>query len=481
MLRAKVFLQKLNLIKIVSQPVFQKLILAASCGLFLFLGIFQHISDSEFWPISLAKKFGQIDSQNTSLYYKFFFHALLKVPYFFELNSVEHLIAVRVLFSLIGLLTLILFFKISLKFYQSKSVAFVMSVMLLTCVSYFSQWSRIRSDELVLFLALLGIFLNEYFLRKSSKLISLALISNIMILTSPKAIYWVLILTIYAWPGWLYLGAPLVGICLIFMASVFVFNSQLLLGSYSEAAHYFLSSWSWDLQNPAVGFYEVRSFFESQIFQLAIAAGGICIFFSKYRNLKHRLIFGFFAALSCLILHPQRYDFFIGALMPFLILPAGFLILRIQDLKNLKLWILLGGLCCVQIIWASSNSKWWRFNGKELEKISQLEELMNQVPAANYFDGIGVLPRQNVIYAYLGPNDGVAVSGAIEILKSNDINFIFRNSRSYMMEPNLSMRLEKNYIEIRRGVFVEEKFKNKFTIDLKGRPLEYYFSFSPAY
>ncbi len=168
---------------------FKKVILPLLLGLFFFSGVFQHISDSEFWPISLARLFGQFDSPHTSLYYKFFFHGLLSVPFIFKLSSVEHLIAIRVIFACIGIANLFLFYGISNKIYKDKNIALILTALLVSCLYFFSQWSRIRADFIVLFICLLGIYLKLTWSNQKLRIANLAIAPLIMILTTPKAIY----------------------------------------------------------------------------------------------------------------------------------------------------------------------------------------------------------------------------------------------------------------------------------------------------
>ena len=272
------------------KPLLKKIFLTIFLLLFFFTGVFQHISDSEFWPISLARLFGQFDSSHVSLYYKFFFHGLLRIPYYFELNSVQHLILARTIFSILGICTLFLYFLIAQKLYQSEKVAFALSTLLLSCIFYFSQWSRIRSDFLVLFFCLLGIYLNLSWTRQKMRIVLLAVLPFLMILTTPKAIYWIVILTIFCWPGILYVATPLFGICLLFISSSLIFGSRIFLSSYGSAFNYFFNSWSSAIENPDLIAYELGAFFKMHLVQLVLGATGISLYYLKNKNLKNKVL-----------------------------------------------------------------------------------------------------------------------------------------------------------------------------------------------
>ena len=465
-----------------AKKIFQKIMLSLLIFMFFLSGIFQHISDSEFWPISLARLFGPFNENYFSLFYKFFFHAILKIPYFFELSSVQHLIFVRVIFSAIGLLSIVLFFIISRRLFQSRNTPIFLTALLLSCLFYFSQWSRIRSDLIVLAICLIGIYLNMRWENKHLRHAVLGVASFLMILTTPKAIYWIVILCIFCWPGLIYISIPLFGISLVFIGTSLVFDSQRIIEAYSSAIFYFLNTLSVLMSNANILFYELGHFLSLHMVQMIISVTGVWIYFSKHKNMKHKIVLAFFAALFFLIFHPQRFSFFAGALLPFLILPAGYFYESYAKTPSAqRIWWSIAVLIAIQSFFLTSPQHWWRFNGLELDKIAEIESLMMRVHGAQYFDGLGVLPRQNQVMAYLGPQDEDAILGAIELLRVTTPQFVLKNSRSYLMEPKLSMRLEKEYTEVRRGVFVENKSKDLFKVDLSEKPLSYYFSYLPAY
>ncbi len=321
----------------------------------------------------MARLFGQFDSPHTSLYYKFFFHGLLSVPFIFKLSSVEHLIAIRVIFACIGIANLFLFYGISNKIYKDKNIALILTALLVSCLYFFSQWSRIRADFIVLFICLLGIYLNLTWSNQKLRIATLAIAPLIMILTTPKAIYWIFILTIFCWPGGLYFAVPLVGISLVFILSALIFNSNIFLKAYSSAANYFISSWIAAMANTDVMIYELRLFFETHFIQVCLACAGIDIFFSKKKFSEKKMAFSFFAAIFFVIFHPQKYPSFIGSLLPFLILPAGLFVLRFRDSRYRKFWYAIPIAMVIQSLWMTSTKQWWRFNEIQLNKVSELE------------------------------------------------------------------------------------------------------------
>ncbi len=456
----------------------KKALLAVALLIFFLTGVFQHISDSEFWPMSLARLIGQSDSSHSSLIYKFVFLGLLKIPYLFDFSSVEHILATRVIFSLLGIANLLFFYKISKKLYQDDNVAFVLTALLFSSLFYFSQWSRIRSDLLVMFFCLLGIYLNLWRPSQKMRIAVLTILPLLMIFSTPKAIYWIVILTIFCWPGILYLSLPLLGICFLFIFSSLIYGSHIFLSAYSSAFFYYMNSWITVQQDPSVFTYEIGAFLKVHFVQITLSTMGIIVYFRTHKNLKNKIILGFFVAFLSLLANPQKLPFFICALLPFLILPAGFLLLR---LPNRLYYYGVIALLILQGLGMSSWNQWWVPNKPELDKLSEIEGLIKKVPQATYFDGLGILPRQNLVYSYLGPDDPVTIQGAQQAVLWKKPSFIFRNSRSYLMEPILAIQLEKDYIEIRKGVFVRKEFKTQFDIDLSGMPLQNYFSFEARY
>lgn len=459
---------------------FKRILFCCLLALLVFSGIFQHISDSEFWPISLSRFLGDQQVNHPVLLYKLLFHVILKIPFFFGLTSVEHLIFVRVMFSVIGVMSLTLYYLIAKRIYRSRWVALTLVILLISCLFYFSQWSRIRSDFISLFFCLLGIEFSFRWPDRKMKFAILLVDPFLMILATPKAIYWILILLVFCWPGLAYLSLPFIGISLVFLITTFVFGSHIFTEAYTSAIFYFLISWSSMLRELQSGFSQLVYFLESHFVQLAVGFSGAFCFYLKNRNIKNKVIFVFILSLIFIILHPQKVPFFIGALLPFLILPGGYFILSI-DHATKKYFIIFLFAFTVQSILTSKASQWWHNNQMELTKISELETLMSALPGSTYFDGIGVLPRQKMIDVYLGPEDPVAIEGAVHSLQSNHPTFIFRNSRSFLAEPFFSIEILKYYTQVRNGVFIRRELAEKVTTDLSGRPLQLYFSFDPSY
>lgn len=161
------------------------------------LGVFSFLSDSEFWPINAAKYFGSLHTDQISIYYKPLFHLLLKFPYFLDLSNSAHLYFVKSVFGVLGGL---IFFSCYLcaKRLWGAQAGWAALTFLITSHLFFTQFYRVRSDILAsLFAVLQLIYLvkisSEHQSRRYLPLFVSAGLSLLLIWSTPKAMYFVIV------------------------------------------------------------------------------------------------------------------------------------------------------------------------------------------------------------------------------------------------------------------------------------------------
>ena len=107
----------------------------------------------------------------------------------------------------------------------------------------------------------------------------------------------------------------------------------------------------------------------------------------------------------------------------------------------------------------------WSSNNLQIKKINELTTLLDQMGQPLIFDGIGILPRANMIYSYLGPDDLAATFFAeSQVLNRKPVVLLQTSRFAYLPEP-LKKKLEGYYTDVGGGLLIVNERANGVTFD----------------
>lgn len=430
------------------------------------------ISHSEFWAISSAKLLGMTSHESLIVYARPFYYFVLSVPYAFKLGNVDHILFARLLFAVLAFLHFFLSWKLSLKLNKSRWSSFLFLIFILSFHVYTYNIFRIRSDLLCQVLTLAA-FLRILKLQTQPKPRFkydpyIILFSFLISLTTPKSLYAVLWLcAFYVFTKrkntnrmnllrdilFLFLG-PAYILILIAVVSGFFFPD--IDNIFAITLSYYLNSFShylsWESLTAVIRSAKIN------ILHYVVIFTGIGLAIKSRSSLSESqksLLFIFSLSFLTLVLHPERWDYFIASIAPYLALPALFTFNFLEKTKLKALFLL-------PLIWFPFHTTYytsWLYENKEqLSAIQSLESLLRDNKPGRYFDGTGILPRENSILWFLGPGDPENNKNTLNSIKQIQPEFIFRTPKLRHSGPEMIIFLHKNYQEEVEGIWVKKDF-----------------------
>lgn len=454
----------------------------------LLIGSFHFIGDSEFWPITVSGELLKESTLDPVVYYKFFFHLLLSWIHLIQgIDSSTHVFIAKVFFSTLGTLSFFLYGFWGYKVTGSRHgfiAAFL--VLILSCL-FFSQFHRIRSDLLALMLSLSHLILCRDLILESTKKWPKAiflkaslcvLLSVLIVLSTPKAIYFLILNFIYlsflvSDPRSRLASRPsfyrvCVAIGLTFATPTFVLSLALLFLEHFNSAvqlafvHFFYSLREVSYFAP-VSWIFLQRYLHLDFVHLVFCALGICYLAYNWcqkglsSEAKGALWCSIFAILFILT-YPAKYPFFLASLFPYVMMPAV-LFLSAPLVAGHSFKYRLGLFMVLSTTWAAYHYRdviWWSTNQDQLVEIRQLDKFMSEFENARYFDGLGLLPRQNTVLGYLGPHDGLGTSFATQKALDETPEFILALSRMFYAGPQLEVYLNENYRPLNDSLWIRK-------------------------
>jgi hypothetical protein len=87
-----------------------------------------------------------------------------------------------------------------------------------------------------------------------------------------------------------------------------------------------------------------------------------------------------------------------------------------------------------------------------LQVVAYLARLLHEHPLTTHYDVIGLLPRNQTIYSFVGPDDPNNRNALAQIHEQTP-GFIFYVAKMKLLEPELSVFLNRNYIYLGHGIW----------------------------
>ncbi len=455
-----------------------------SLVVFLFMGLNHFISHSEFWSIAISKILGHPNAAANN--YKFLFYLPLKLFYVFPLSNVEHIQMVRLFFGGMAFACFFLFL-LNIRAMDKKPLNWmIFGIFLLSFQIYFYNSFRIRADLISNFFIIMAYTLinrdilnNRPFKTFDLKILILC---SLAFLSTPKSIY--MISTIIIYRAYLYYKSPsdLLKLSLNFIFSAFlpisfflVVNEVLFRTGVFNDSPYLLAL--------RYHFNSMESIFSSNLWNEVYISlklnllNWILIFMGLIYFLKHEKNMGkllkgqivlFLLVLFVLIIHPEKWSYFIAQLIPFLSLPFLFT-LRLMDNPFKKLAV----ISCVflSIFSLTPLSTFYRSNSKQMEVIKELEKIVKSEPSENYFDSMGLLPREKSLLVFLGPNDPESRLHALAALYEKPPGFIFMTTKVRKIDSKIHKFLLKKYRAYKPDVWIHKRLEKSYEFNSSSQPL----------
>jgi hypothetical protein len=451
--------------------------------LYLHLSYFCYFADSEIWLLTLSQKVFQ-PSDLVSIYYKYFFHLFTKFTTFLAQTNVDTYKQARLSFALLSLLTLILNAFVFTKIFNNKKLFVPIFIFTLSSSLFFNQGFRIRADILVTFfhcLYLLVFLYSKKFDKKTTLL--LTTITIFMILTTPKAI---LFIVSYFFLGLLFyfhsseiesrkkavslilsVLIPLYLGLLLLMFFIFFQPQNQIFIALQSALDFYIKSFDPELGGSSLfKSYDFMYFFRFLKTSWAQSVLMIFWFFSflinsflgKSKSDLRQTFHIYTAVLFLLIIaYNQKLPFFLGS---FLTPVIAFQLCFFYDwtktskiLKPLFSAILLVAFTTSLFQYISNLS--YNNNHDQLQFISELEKYKLKNPDITIYDVIGLLPKNNSHYFFVGPGE-VSRRELIfaQLIQQSPDLYIYTFKNNYF-EPALSSFLNQNYFQYLPGVWIK--------------------------
>lgn len=438
--------------------------------LLTYQSIHNFISHSELWAIASGRIFGNGTSESTILYVKPLFYFILNLPYKFDLGNSEHIKVSRFLFGLIGFSILFIWYLISLVITRSRRTSIFYSIFLLSFHLIAYNIFRVRADIMACFFGSLVVF-QALKMRQAPTLgnldwIKLLTLFCAIFLCTPKGITIILPLLTFSyfctkrtpsksphliWSA-LLAASPLLTVGLV-IASIFP-TVGYVYDPYSVALIYFgstlelftkLSSWEAFLTSLKINFLQYLLILWS------------LIELTKKRSQSKRafpLVALSGSSLTLMLLFPEKWEYYLASVIPFVASPSIFLIDKIIKTKKGMFTFLAASI--IPLI-MTSFANWHVPNKTQFEYIEDFDELNLSFEDPEYFDSLGLLPRAPSILMYVGPNDHEGNVESFEKVKRRRPTFIVYSEKISHARELFQEYLLHEYESVFPGVFIDKE------------------------
>lgn len=466
---------------------------------FVVLGYYCYWADSEIWGMALARRLFIYPNENISVFFKPLFYFVLRLPYSLNLSNIEIFLFDRFLFSLLGIAIVYLTWDLTRRIFRDQIAAYCAAILLLGSTLFLNQGFRVRSDFLSLFFHLL--FYREVLSYVTAKTrqsprklgIKLFLWNLGTLLATPKAVFYLAAQTAFAlllcfqtdktkrrdyfWAVFLpaafplFIGADFLLISILF--SMKGLENPVFLSYYSAFTYFkdaFAARQSFDLSSER--FHYLMLFVERNVELVAIFLPPLIL--APFAALGRRTIdtvtafrFSVIVLLAGAATYNDFLPFFLAALLPPLVISsAGFILEFVRTWATAlrfsgESFALLRNLCvflitCFTLIKAGLFFTHNLLENNNLEQraaIHLLERYLASYPKATHYDVVGLLPKNNQIYKFLGPGQDWKNQKVFDFLTERKPDFIIYVRKMLLIDSFMSRFLRENYVHLGRGVY----------------------------
>lgn len=440
----------------------------------LIYGFFYHISSSEFWPISLSQAWFYSPRFDWSLLQKPLFSLFLSVFHLLPMQDSAHILLLKFIFSFLGISSLWLFIAALLKTHHdiyktrfSQLHVSIITILILTLSpTMLNNFFRIRSDQFTFFLFALYFYFCSMFATK--KEIFTAFL--IPVVSIKSLIFLPLI--------YLYLNIDnqrtLVNYLKKHIFIVALSAATILLWVIAinfQAFNYFIETFEeFNFFTSYINNVHLKKFLVSEFF-LITSSLVIAIFNlidANTSQMKNYSLGSLFSIFLILII-PQSYPFFISSLLPFVYTPIIIAIYNIYSknytkFTNLKfVSIALAQIAfCYTIRIYSFHEVIYYSNLQQIKFIHYVSYWLKK-NNLTYLDGMGTLPKQDMLNCFISPNDHISNNSCLEKINNSSADVIILTGRLAFLNNLIFASIEKNYTQLQPNVWIQKKYSYLLT------------------
>lgn len=450
---------------------------------FCHLALVCYFADSEIWLLTLSQQTFQ-NTGLSSIQYKWSFHALTYAFSHFAPSEWTVYLYARCGWMTVALAAQVMTAYAFSRFAENRKLFFPLFIVLMTFTAFFNQGFRIRSDILSLFAhaAILVLFFKSLHQRITVFHYAAAFAFNLLLASStPKAAYLFIAQFAFAMSlavhlrldrrfflfVWLSHVLPIVLICAALMISHISGDPFNLMTAAHEAADYYLKSFDTTLSNASYFSvwdfaHIIKTFSKSLAHTLVFVCGFAIYLWQSFRQKKPPLYSSlnvyFGVLLVFVVLHNQKLPFFIGTFGIPLIAYTYVLTYKMIEhfFKSFARYInmlLIGTMMLLCILDLSLNLSENNNLGQQVA-IETLDNYMIKNPKASYYDTIGILPRKNTIFLFVGPGEVSRKKQIIADLDAANPTLIIYTFKFNYLEPDIRYYLESHRVEVTPRVWV---------------------------
>jgi len=426
-------------------------------------GFFLSLEDSEIWGITSSRRFldefGTISSAHIKPLFSLLFGLIVKVaPTDWDALFFSRIVT-------IGLATIGLFclFRLILSAYQQQSqrlVAFAITGLALSMPIFLMHFSKARSDTVAVSLVLMALLaINRSHHKKSLFLIA----ATAVLLVTPKSLDLVFVLAAFTLKSHFDSIAKrltwLISPVAVLFVLAFLFGREPLV----KALTYWIDSYREAPITSYEHWFHVKMAMQSAWMAASLLTVGIFASLYLFSARPRRaalssvefsfILSGVIVAVFVLI-HSQKYPFFLASRLPFLLMLAipGWVWLLDSTLgKTPVSRAVLMAVALVSINFAVSTNRIHREQlfALDLQKKvhTNLLVYLEKANVSSYWDAIGLFPKQNRIFHYPSPGDRTNEEMPAYLESSKPV-IVIRTPKMNLLEPYLFVWLQRKYAPV---------------------------------
>lgn len=439
-------------------------------------GLFLSLEDSEIWGITSSRRFldeiGSVSSAHIKPLFSLFFGTLVKLaPTDWDALYYSRLLTVGL--AGIGIFFLFRLIASTYHSFPHKVAAFTLAGLTMSMPVFLLHFGKARSDTVAVSLALWAITLIN---KSLNKRLIFHLASTSVLLITPKSLDLVVVFACFAWmdrssgnsntTNWesrLKQFAWLVSPAAVLFAVAFVFGREPLV----KALTYWLDSYRENPITTAEHWLHLKMTIQSAWIPSILLAVGILASLYTLSSPARRsqlsptelaFIRSGLIVVAFLLLHSQKYQFFLASRLPFILMlatPGWVQLLRSATQNIVKTRVLLVAIAVVSTNFALSTNRIHREQlfALDLQKSvhSNLLAYLQKSQISSYWDAIGLFPKQNRIFHYPSPGDRSNEDMPAFIESSRPL-LVIRTPKMNLLEPYLFVWLQKKYAPVSEDI-----------------------------
>lgn len=442
-------------------------------------GIAYHISSSEFWPITVSKTWWTPSAFELSQLQKPLFTLLLATLHLLPLGDVTHLYLAKILFSLLGALSLYYYVKntsLIAKVDLSPRIEAILLVILVALSPVIlHNFFRIRSDQLTFLFAMLAV--HSALKKRPLK----SLLTTLLIpLISIKSILLLLPLSFILWPHFRkYFG----NISKIWKLNVVLAMSAALawiIGMNLSSLLYLLDSY-----NSAYPSLYLQNYVHQEFSWILLSVIAIVFSFVKMHADLRPFSAAAIASVLLILIIPQSHPYYIATLAPFLYWPLIIFVSRqlysersAHSKRHYATALVMLSIFQFSVLAYSGQQNrlsWIHRNNEQFVYINKASALFEKHPDWNYLDGMGILPTRRFIRCFVSPYDDQSNNSCRQSLHSNpEPDVIIITQRLSSLGNDIFQQVESDYIQMIPNFWVHKRHQAEISdrdIELLNIPL----------